>query len=163
MREVVEVAAGRDLEEVRQLFREYADWIGVDLSFQDFAQELTALPGEYVSPTGTLLLLRVEEVAAGCVAAHKWRAGVCEMKRLFVREPFRGSGCGEALVHHVITWAHHVGYRRMLLDTMPSMAKAHLLYTRLGFHEVEAYRFNPIPGAKFLELVLDEALKGTSF
>ena len=160
MREVIEVASGRDLDEVRHLFREYANSIGVDLSFQDFAQELLALPGDYIAPTGTLLLARVGGVAAGCVGVHAWRAGACEMKRLFVRESFRGTGCGAGLVRHALTWARQAGYRRMLLDTLPSMEKADLLYARLGFREVEAYRFNPIPGAKFLELALDGTRDG---
>jgi GNAT superfamily N-acetyltransferase len=155
LNEVVEVIGGADLDEVRRLFGEYASWIGVDLSFQGFTRELAELPGDYVAPDGTLLLARVGGVAAGCVAAHRWQTGVCEMKRLFVRERFRGSGLGVALAQRVITWAREARYQRVLLDTLPSMEKAYLLYVRLGFREVAPYRFNPVPGAKFLELKLE--------
>lgn len=160
--ELVEVVDGRDLDDVRQLFREYARWIGIDLSFQDFSRELEELPGEYIAPTGTLLLARADGVAAGCVAAHTWGADDCEMKRLFVRERFRGCGYGAALAERTIAWAGTAGYHRMLLDTLPSMEDAQRLYTRLGFREVAPYRFNPLPGAKFMELILRESLSEKS-
>lgn len=155
MTHLAEVAGGRDLEEVRDLFREYAAWVGVDLSFQDFPRELAELPGDYVAPTGTLLLARVAGVAAGCVAAHRWSGDACEMKRLFVRREFRGSGLGNTLAQAIISRSGAEGYRRVLLDTLPSMGEAQRLYVRLGFREIAPYRFNPIPGAKYMELLLD--------
>ena len=151
----VRVANDADIPEVQRLFREYAAWVGVDLSFQDFDRELAELPGDYVSPAGVLFVARVDDKLAGCVAAHQWLAGVCEMKRLFVRDGFRGSGCGRALVESVIGWARKAGYPRMLLDTLPAMDQAQRLYARLGFREVAPYRPNPVPGARFLELVLE--------
>ena len=150
----VQVAGHADIAEVQRLFREYAAWVGVDLSFQDFDQ-LTELPGDYVLPTGVLLVARVDGTVAGCVAAHRWRRGVCEMKRLFVRDGFRGFGCGRALVEGVIGWARKAGYQRILLDTLPVMDQAQRLYERVGFQEVAPYRPNPVPGARFLELVLE--------
>ena len=150
----VQVASEADIVEVRQLFREYATWVGVDLSFQDFDRELAQLPGDYVPPGGVLLVARVDGKVAGCVAVHQWRADVCEMKRLFVRDSFRGAGCGRALVECIIDWARKAGYRRVLLDTLPVMDQAQHLYMRLGFHEVPPYRPNPVPGARFLQLTL---------
>jgi carbonic anhydrase len=151
----IQAAGDADIPDVRRLFREYAAWVGVDLSFQDFDRELAELPGDYVPQAGVLLVARVDGRLAGCVAAHQWRAGVCEMKRLFVRDGFRGSGCGRALVESVIAWARNAGYQRMLLDTLPAMEQAQRLYARLGFREVAAYRPNPVPGARFLELALE--------
>jgi GNAT superfamily N-acetyltransferase len=151
----IQAASDADIPDVQRLFREYAAWVGVDLSFQDFDRELAELPGDYVPQAGVLFVARVDGRLAGCVAAHRWRAGVCEMKRLFVRDGFRGSGCGRALVESVIAWARNAGYRRLLLDTLPVMEQAQRLYARLGFREVAAYRPNPVPGARFLELVLE--------
>jgi putative acetyltransferase len=152
--ELVEVRDGPDLEEVRTLFREYADGLGVDLCFQGFDAELAGLPGDYAPPSGTLVLARIDGAVAGCVAAHRWDADACEMKRLYVRDAFRGTGCGGALVRHVLDWARNGGFQRIVLDTLPSMASAQRMYERLGFRETEPYRPNQVPGARYLALDL---------
>jgi putative acetyltransferase len=154
------VTGGPDLEEVRSLFREYAEWIAVDLSFQGFSEELTSLPGEYVAPHGTLLLCAAEGVAAGCIGVRKWHTDTCEMKRLYVRPRFRGSGCGRFLAQRAIDWAIGRGYARMLLDTLPSMTSAQRLYERLGFRDISPYRLNPVPGARFMALELHRGSRG---
>jgi GNAT superfamily N-acetyltransferase len=152
--EIRTVVGGGDLEAVRALFREYEDWIGVDLSFQRFAEELAGLPGDYAEPGGVLLLASVAADPAGCIAVRRWDAAACEMKRLFVRERQRGLGLGEELARAAIEWSRRAGYARMLLDTLPAMAAAQRLYDRLGFREIPPYRFNPVAGARFLELEL---------
>ncbi len=152
--DVVCVVAGPRLEEVRALFREYARSLTVDLSFQGFAEELAGLPGDYVAPHGTLLLGLVDGEAAGCVAVRRCATDACEMKRLYVRDRFKGQGRGRALAAHAITWARGAGYARMLLDTLPSMKEAQRLYEHLGFRDVAPYRFNPVAGTRYLELGL---------
>jgi GNAT superfamily N-acetyltransferase len=147
------VVAGPDVETIRVLFREYADWVG-GLSFQRFEDELAGLPGDYAQPGGVLLLAEDEGDPAGCVAVHRWDGEACEMKRLYVRQRWRGRGLGEELARAAIEWARRAGYDRMRLDTLPSMAGAQRLYERLGFREIPAYRFNPVPGARFMELPL---------
>ena len=154
------VTSGPDVDEVRALFREYAEWVAVDLSFQGFAEELAGLPGEYVAPHGTLLLCGVGSASAGCIAVRRWEADTCEMKRLFVRAGFQGSGCGLFLAERAIEWASGRGYKRMVLDTLPSMAVAQRLYERLGFRDVAPYRFNPVPGARFMARQLPGRLEG---
>jgi GNAT superfamily N-acetyltransferase len=101
-----------------------------------------------------LLLCVVDQQAAGCVAIRPWREGACEVKRLFVRGGFQGQGCGHYLAAQAIEWARRAGYEQMLLDTLPSMKTAQQLYERLGFREVGAYRFNPIPGTRYMALPL---------
>jgi ribosomal protein S18 acetylase RimI-like enzyme len=139
-----------DLDEIRTMLREYAAWLEVDLCFQNFEQELAALPGEYAPPAGRLLIAE----GAGCVALRPIDEQICEMKRLYVRPEHRGSGLGRRLVTALVEEARGIGYRRMRLDTMPKMDRAQGLYASLGFREIEAYRFNPEPGARFLELDL---------
>jgi len=151
IRRVVDEA---DVDTVRTLFREYAHDIAVDLSFQGFDEELARLPGQYSAPDGVLLLYLDEGRPAGCVAVHRWSEDACEMKRLFVRDPFRGKGAGVGLVEAAIEWARTAGYGRMLLDTLPLMETAQRLYERLGFRESPPYRFNPVAGARFMELSL---------
>lgn len=139
-----------DLDDIRAMLREYAAWLEVDLCFQNFEQELAELPGEYQPPRGRLLIAD----GAGCVALRPIDEETCEMKRLYIRPDHRGSGLGRRLVLALIEQARGIGYRRMRLDTMPKMDRAQGLYASLGFRDIEAYRYNPEPGARFLELDL---------
>jgi GNAT superfamily N-acetyltransferase len=127
----------------------------MNLCFQNFDEELANLPGHYAPPDGRLLLADYEGQVAGCVALHKWDTGVCEMKRLYLRPSFRGKGLGRALAETIIAEGRTIGYQRMRLDTIePIMKDAVGMYRRLGFHEIGAYRPNPIAGAMYMELHL---------
>ena len=143
------------IEQVRQLFREYSAWLQIDLCFQDFEKELAGLPGDYVSPFGCLWLAYDDDRLAGCIALRKIGEGICEMKRLFLREEFRGRGLGRELIEAIIREARQIGYERMRLDTLPpKMNDAIALYRRFGFQEIEPYYDNPVTGAIFMELDL---------
>ncbi|HET7340818.1 MAG TPA: GNAT family N-acetyltransferase [Methylomirabilota bacterium] len=144
-----------DLADVGALFEEYAGGLGFDLAFQGFAAELRGLPGAYAPPAGRLFLARVDGHPAGCAALRPFGEGVGEMKRLYVRPAFQGRGLGRALAVRVIEAAREVGYRRLRLDTAPTMTAALALYESLGFRAIPAYRDNPVPGARFLELTFD--------
>ena len=144
-----------EIETARQLFEEYAAWLGIDLCFQGFDEELADLPGDYAPPSGCLFLAFVNERLAGCAALRKIGAGVCEMKRLFVRPQFRGQGLGRDLTEAIIAEARRIGYQRMRLDTLPAkMQTAVHIYESLGFKKIASYYNNPVEGATFLELVL---------
>jgi putative acetyltransferase len=141
--------------QVRELFLEYAQSLGVNLCFQNFEQELAELPGHYAPPDGRLLLAEYEKQLAGCVALHKWEAGVCEMKRLYLRPSFRGKRLGRVIAETVIAEARNIGYQHMRLDTIePIMKDAVEMYRKLGFREIAPYRPNPIAGAMYMELQL---------
>jgi len=158
-------------EAVRLLFARYAESLGIDLSFQDFATELSCLPGRYAPPSGGVFLaLPLDgkregqapsgapnadpEAFAGCVGFRPLESGVCEMKRLFVKPEFQGFGLGRRLAATAMAEAKKAGYGKMRLDTLPSMKAAMRLYESLGFSIIPAYCFNPIPGAVYYEALL---------
>ena len=137
------------------LFREYETWWGMSLCFQDFESEVATLPGKYASPAGRLLLAYADDELAGCIALRPIDDGVCEMKRLFVRDSFRGRQIGIALIERLIADAREIGYQKMRLDTYPArMGKAVKLYESHGFVEIEPYYHNPDEGVLFMELAL---------
>ncbi len=154
MLEILKAESSESLEQVRILFREYADSLGFDLDFQNFEEELSNLPGDYAQPSGCLLLAKYKGQIAGCVGLRKLSDSVCEMKRLYVRLQFRDLGIGKTLAQAIIEQARRIGYACMRLDTIPSMEAARALYTSLGFREIDPYRYNPIEGAVFMELEL---------
>ena len=144
-----------EIETARELFREYSDWLQVDLCFQNFEKELPGLPGDYAPPEGRLWLAWINQDIAGCIALRSLGEGICEMKRLFVRPEFRGQGLGRLLAEKLIQEARNIGYQKMRLDTLPGrMDQAIAMYRDLGFQEIERYYNNPDETALFMELDL---------
>lgn len=148
------------LAAIRELFREYADSIEIDLCFQGFAEELAGLPGRYAPPAGRLLLAQAGDELAGCAALRPLAEDVCEMKRLYVRPAFRGRGAGRLLVRSLIADAVTAGYHQMRLDTLASMKQAIALYESIGFRHTRPYCENPSPHAVFMELELPKKISG---
>ena len=143
------------MAQAAELFREYADSLGLDLAFQNFAHELSTLPGDYAAPRGVLLLAYVDDALAGCCALRPLDnadiANAAEMKRLYVRKAFRGFGLGRQLAEATLDAARQAGYASVLLDTLDDMEAARNLYTDLGFESTEPYYYNPIAGAHYLK------------
>jgi len=155
---IIQADSAEQIGEAKRLFQEYADGLGVDLCFQNFEQELASLPGDYGMPNGRLLLAVDGSQTAGCVALRPLSAGVCEMKRLYVRPEFRGTGLGRRLADEIMAEGRRVGYQRMRLDTLPFMSQAIALYRSLGFREIGAYRENPIEGTVYMEADLGRSI-----
>lgn len=154
MLEIKQVTSKERIEQASELFKEYANYLNIDLEFQNFNEELESLPGDYSLPEGCLLLAFYKNKLAGCVALRKFDEGMCEMKRLYVRSGYRGKCIGKALAKQILNTARKLGYTHMRLDTLPFMKEAITLYLSLGFKEIDPYRYNPYEGAKFFELKL---------
>jgi len=156
--ELVPAYGEAHLDTVREIFREYAQGLGVDLCFQGFEEELEQLPGEYAPPRGTLLLALVDGSVAGCCALRPLDSSdysnAAEMKRLYVRKAFRGFGLGRRLAEATLDAARLGGYASVLLDTLSDMEAARALYEELGFEDIPPYYHNPIAGAHYLKVDL---------
>lgn len=148
------IAATDQIDTVRTLFRQYEAFLGVDLCFQCFEEELRTLPGKYAAPKGRLYLALCDGEPAGCIALRPNDETACEMKRLFVREKFRGLGIGELLAKQLISDAKGIGYQTMRLDTLDTLTSAVALYRKLGFMQTDPYYHNPYEGVVYFELQL---------
>lgn len=149
-----EVTDEQDIFEVRGIFTEYRKYLGLDLSFQDFQDELDDLPGEYATPEGAIIIAKDEDKTIGSVALRKIDEETCEMKRLYVKPDYRRKGIGRRLAVSIIETARDKGYNKIKLDTLTSLKEANDLYRSLGFKECEPYRYNPLDDALYMELEL---------
>ena len=152
--EIVEAVSDHQLGVAAELFREYQEELAVDLCFQGFEEELATLPGRYGPPGGSILLAVQGGETAGCVAVRPSEGEICEMKRLYVRERFRGRSAGRKLAEAIIEKARLLGYEKMRLDTLERLERANRLYASLGFTEADAYYDNPLDKVVYWELVL---------
>jgi GNAT superfamily N-acetyltransferase len=149
---IIQAETPAHIEDTRRLFREYETWLDVDLCFQSFEEELKNLPGRYAAPTGRLLLAFAGEKIAGCIALRRIDDEICEMKRLYLRQEFRGAGLGKRSIERLIEEAREIGYQKMRLDTLPKkMPRAVALYKEFGFQPIAAYYDNPHRETLFME------------
>jgi ribosomal protein S18 acetylase RimI-like enzyme len=153
---IIQAKSEAELQQVRTLFSEYVDWLGINLCFQNYEKELAELPGEYAPPNGRLFLAVEGDAAAACAALRDLGDGTCEMKRLFVSPEFRGQRLGWQLAELILNEARAIGYQRIRLDTLPGkMDRAIAMYRTLGFKEIAPYYQNPVCDALFMELALE--------
>lgn len=144
-----------DFQAAVELFREYAAGLGFDLGFQNFDEELSNIESQYSRPSGMVILVFTDSnIPVGCAGIRKFEPGICELKRMYLRETIRGKGAGKELLKRAIEAAGNLGYEKMRLDTLPTMAAAVNVYLKAGFYEIPQYRENPFPGAKFFEIAL---------
>lgn len=151
-----EAKSTEDFQLAVELFKEYADQIDTDLSFQNFDEEMENIEHQYSKPWGTLYLIRQKEQLVGCFAIRKFESTICELKRMYLRTSVRGAGLGKAMLLKSIEAARSMQYQKMRLDTLPSMKPAIELYQKVGFYEIDPYRFNPITGSRFFEIDLEK-------
>lgn len=151
---LLQAQSPHEWDEARRLVREYAASLNVDLSFQNFDRELEHFTSEYAPPEGAFILAEHDGQYVACIGVRHFADEIGEIKRLYVVPAARGTGLGRTLVERIIVVAREMGYRSLLLDTLPFMKEAQALYLSLGFKPTDAYRFNPVAGSAFLRLEL---------
>ncbi len=155
MVKLIQAISSEEIEAIKSLFIEYAESLNFSLCFQDFDKEIESLPGKYSPPEGSLILAKIENEFAGCIALKKIEDGICEMKRLYVKPSHRGKQIGKILVEKIISDAKEIGYKSMRLDTVEGkMDSAIALYKEFGFKKIEKYYTNPEPHTLYMELLL---------
>lgn len=142
-------ATDKDLLNVRKLFREYQEWLGIDLCFQGFEEELATLPGSYAPPKGVILIAIEDREFVGCVGVRPRMENEAELKRLYVKPNHQGRRIGKRLFHTAMAKAKRIGYTSIVLDTLPTMQTARSLYLAYGFKEIPAYYENPQDGVVY--------------
>lgn len=150
----IQATTASEFETAKRLILAFTQTLNLDLAFQNFQEEITSLDTRYNGPKGALLIAEVDGQPAGVVAVHEFSTGVAELKRLYVDPNFRHFGLGAELVERIIAVATDKGYQRIRLDTLPTMTGAQKIYQALGFHAIDAYRYNPVEGTLFLEKTL---------
>ena len=155
---ILQAETADQIATARKLIEEYAAWLEFKLCFQGFEEEMRSMPGKYAPPAGRLLLALWDGKSAGVIALRPLEeAGLCEMKRLFVRPEFRGHNIGRLLAERVIREAAEIGYTRMRLDTVAGkMDSAIAMYGELGFKETDPYYQTPVGHTLFMELALTD-------
>jgi len=135
----------------KKLFEEYADELNVDLSFQNFSKELGAIGEQYNKPSGGLLLAFYDTLPVGCAGIRRLDDHTAELKRMYIKDEYRGLKIGVSLLQHAINLAKTLHYKKLRLDTLAGMTKAQQLYQSFGFYEIPAYRHNPLAGTIYME------------
>ena len=144
----------KEFDDAKKLFQLYAASLDIDLGFQNFSEELQTINQQYNMPAGALLLVYVNETAVACAGMRQLDMETAELKRMFVQPAYRQYQLGRKLLEQILTIAKERDYKRIRLDTLPTMTRAQHLYRSFGFYEVPAYRFNPVSGTIFMEKAL---------
>lgn len=146
------VEEGKELDIIRELFREYEKELDEDICFQSFEEELKDPLKKYGPPAGDLLLAYWEDEIAGCIALSRMKdETACEMKRLYVKPDFRKNKIGRILIEELLTSAKERNYEKMRLDTFEKLQAAVHLYKQFGFKNISAYYHNPLPKVVYME------------
>lgn len=148
-------------EDVKELFSEYMDMLIEGdprfegyLEIQNYDDELAHLEHKYGEPEGRLYVLYADEKLVGCIGLRKMDKENCELKRLYIKPEFRGNRLGDLLVKRIIMDAKKIGYKHMLLDTLPFLETALKIYKKYGFYESERYNDSPLDTSIYMKLDL---------
>lgn len=154
MFDYITVTSDQEYREAAKLFVEYAQWLGIDLSFQNFEEELLSLKEMYKQPLGTIILCKKSNEYIGSVGLRPNENDIAELKRMYVKPAFQKLKIGQSLLHLSTEFARAAGYKKIRLDTLNHMTPAMNLYLKNGFYTIPPYYFNPEKNAVYFEKLL---------
>jgi GNAT superfamily N-acetyltransferase len=96
-------------------------------------------PDEFAAPQGAFLVLTVGGSPVACAGIRRHDEVQAEVKRMFVRRPFRGRGLSRTLLAAVEDQAGRLGYRRILLETGRAQPEAVGLYRSSGYDQIPGF------------------------
>jgi N-acetylglutamate synthase-like GNAT family acetyltransferase len=143
-----------EIIKAKELIIEYIKWLNQDLTYQDIDDELMYFPQRYKEPNGTFIVAKDNNDIIGCVGLKKLEKDICEMKRLFVKDTYKGKGVGKKLVEIILQEAKNKNYKKIRLDTLKTMENALKIYYKNNFYEIGAYYNNPNSNVIYLEKIL---------
>jgi N-acetylglutamate synthase-like GNAT family acetyltransferase len=143
-----------EILKAKELIIEYIKWLNQDLAFQNIDDELINFPQKYKKPEGMFIIAKDNDNVVGCVGLKKLAENICEMKRLFVNDKYKGKGIGKKLVEIIIEEAKNKNYKKMRLDTLKTMESALKIYYNNNFYEIEPYYNNPNNDVVSIERIL---------
>ena len=152
MKRIIRCSNESDYVLAKKVSKDYIEWLNIDLTFQNVDNEFSEFSSMYGPPDGVYLLSFLNDELAGGVGLRKLQNDICEMKRLYVYDRFKGKGIGRSLCEELMIEARKMGYERMRLDTTGRLSAAIRLYERIGFKDIEMYRYNPDPYTRFMEI-----------
>ena len=152
--QLIQISTHEQYSAACQLFQEYANWLGIDLCFQGFEEELKDLEAMYSAPVGGIILCEIEAHYVGCVGIRRIDDQRAELKRMYVQPHQQQKGIGTALLENALELARECGYQKVQLDTLSTMTAAMNLYLKNGFKKIPAYYQNPIVTAVYFEKTL---------
>ncbi len=152
----------------RKLLTGYGHYLFDELKLMagndSFFIELKKFPDvKYKSPNGAFFIIYFGESPIGCVGLKRFDSRSCELKRMYIKEEFRGRGFAKTVINFIADAATRLGYEQILLDTNVEMPAAVSAYLKAGFIEIPAYCENENPSPVFLSLLLNSSKNSQPF
>jgi ribosomal protein S18 acetylase RimI-like enzyme len=152
--EIITCTTDYDFSIAKKLTKDYMEWLGFDLCFQNIDKEFATFDKMYNQPIGCFIYAKYKGDLAGGVGIRFLEDEVCEMKRLYVYTDYQGLNIGLKLCEEIMSIAKTMAYKKMRLDTIAKLKKAIKLYEYLGFYEIDEYCENPDDTVKYMEIIL---------
>lgn len=120
----------------------------------DTMSDIKNARSHYFDNHGLFLVLLDDGKIVGTGAIRRLDNNICELKRMWFQQQYRGKGWGWKMAKMLFDFAQQTGYQKVRLDLAKAerQSQAINLYTKLGFYSIE--RYNDSPCEVFMEKCL---------